>query len=40
MAGGRNVATGAPREVLTKDRLSAIWGVDAALDDSGALRVN
>jgi iron complex transport system ATP-binding protein len=40
MAGGRSAATGPPREVLTSERLSAIWGVDAALDESGALRVN
>jgi hypothetical protein len=33
-------AKGGPRDVLTKERLDAIWGVDAALDDSGALRVS
>jgi iron complex transport system ATP-binding protein len=40
MAKGRSAATGAPREVLTPDRLSEIWGVDAALDERGALHVN
>jgi iron complex transport system ATP-binding protein len=40
MAKGRSAATGAPRDVLTPDRLSEIWGVDASLDDRGALHVN
>jgi ABC-type cobalamin/Fe3+-siderophores transport system ATPase subunit len=40
MAKGRSAATGPPREMLTKERLSDIWGVDAALDERGALRVN
>ncbi len=40
MAEGRTAAIGPPREVLTPERLSEVWRVDAALDDSGALRVN
>jgi iron complex transport system ATP-binding protein len=40
MAKGRSAATGAPREVLTPDRLSEIWGVDASFDARGALHVN
>jgi iron complex transport system ATP-binding protein len=40
MAKGRSAATGAPRDVLTPARLSEIWGVDAALDERGALHVN
>ncbi|WP_028062861.1 ABC transporter ATP-binding protein [Solirubrobacter soli] len=40
MAKGRSAATGAPRDVLTPARLSEIWGVDATLDERGALHVN
>jgi iron complex transport system ATP-binding protein len=40
MAKGRSAATGTPRDVLTPDRLSEIWGVDASLDERGALHVN
>jgi iron complex transport system ATP-binding protein len=40
MAKGRSAATGTPREVLTPARLSEIWGVDASLDERGALHVN
>ncbi len=40
MAQGRSAATGTPRDVLTPDVLSEIWGVDAALDERGALHVN
>jgi iron complex transport system ATP-binding protein len=40
MAKGRSAATGAPRDVLSPDRLRDIWGVDAALDASGALHVD
>ncbi len=40
MAKGRSAATGAPRDVLTPARLSEIWGVDAVLDERGALHVN
>jgi iron complex transport system ATP-binding protein len=40
MANGRSAATGGPREVLTPEVLGTIWGVDAALDERGALHVN
>jgi iron complex transport system ATP-binding protein len=40
MADGLTAAIGPPREVLTPQRLSEVWRVDAALDDAGALRVN
>jgi iron complex transport system ATP-binding protein len=40
MADGRSAATGPPRDVLTPERLSEVWRVDAALDDRGALHVN
>ena len=40
MADGRSAATGPPRDVLTPERLSEVWRVDAALDENGALRVN
>jgi iron complex transport system ATP-binding protein len=40
MADGRSAATGPPREVLTPERLSEVWRVDAALDERGALHVN
>ena len=40
MADGRSAATGAPREVLTPERLAEVWRVDAALDERGALHVN
>jgi ABC-type cobalamin/Fe3+-siderophores transport system ATPase subunit len=40
MADGRSAAIGPPREVLTPERLSAVWHVDAALDERGALHVN
>jgi iron complex transport system ATP-binding protein len=37
MADGRSVATGAPGEVLSRERIAAVWRVDAALerDDDG-----
>jgi iron complex transport system ATP-binding protein len=40
MAAGKTHATGTPADVLTPDRLSEVWRVDAALDDRGALHVN
>ena len=40
MANGRSAATGTPKDVLTPERLREIWGVQASLDDSGALHVN
>jgi iron complex transport system ATP-binding protein len=40
MAHGRSAATGTAKDVLTPERLREIWGVQAALDDSGALHVN
>jgi len=40
MAAGKTAATGKPADVLTPERLSDVWRVDAELDDAGALRVN
>ena len=40
MADGRTAATGKPEDVLTPERLSDVWRVDASLDDRGALHVN
>jgi iron complex transport system ATP-binding protein len=40
MAAGKTHATGTPADVLTPERLSEVWRVDAALDDRGALHVN
>jgi iron complex transport system ATP-binding protein len=40
MADGRTAATGSPDEVLTPERLSEVWRVDASLDERGALHVN
>ncbi len=40
MADGRTAATGKPEVVLTPERLSDIWRVDASLDERGALHVN
>ena len=40
MADGRTAATGKPEVVLTPERLSDVWRVDASLDDRGALHVN
>ena len=40
MADGRTAATGKPDEVLTPERLSEVWRVDAELGTNGALRVN
>jgi iron complex transport system ATP-binding protein len=40
MAAGKTAATGKPADVLTPERLNDVWRVDAALDPSGALRVN
>jgi iron complex transport system ATP-binding protein len=40
MADGRSAAIGPPRLVLTPERLSEVWRVDAALDERGALHVN
>lgn len=33
VAGGRTVATGAPSEVLTPERLATVWGADARLTE-------
>ncbi len=40
MADGKTAATGKPADVLTPERLSDVWRVDAELDEHGALRVN
>ena len=44
MSRGRSVAAGAPHEVLGRERLASVWGVDAALeggdDGTTALRVD
>jgi iron complex transport system ATP-binding protein len=40
ISGGRSTAAGAPRDVLTPERLAEVWRVDAALDKRGALHVN
>jgi iron complex transport system ATP-binding protein len=44
MSNGRTVARGKPRETLTRERLSEVWGVDASLevssDDRTALHVS
>ncbi|MBJ7459007.1 MAG: ABC transporter ATP-binding protein [Thermoleophilaceae bacterium] len=44
MASGTTVASGAPREVLTRQQISEVWGVDASLevsdDERTALHVN
>ncbi|MBI2692121.1 MAG: ABC transporter ATP-binding protein [Solirubrobacterales bacterium] len=44
MSNGRTVARGEPRETLTRERLSEVWGVDASLevssDDRTALHVS
>ena len=41
LAGGRLVAAGAPREVLTPEVIGAHWGVEATcdVDDDGAVTV-
>jgi iron complex transport system ATP-binding protein len=36
MDGGRLVAAGTPAEVLSPDRLRAVYGIDAMVDLSGA----
>jgi ABC-type cobalamin/Fe3+-siderophores transport system ATPase subunit len=44
MSHGRTVATGPPRETLTRQRLEEVWGVAASLevsdDERTALHVN
>jgi hypothetical protein len=40
MADGRSAATRTPRDVLTPDRLSELWAVDASRDEPGAPHVN
>jgi iron complex transport system ATP-binding protein len=36
MAGGRLIADGPPREVLTPERIAAVFGVEAAIVDTAA----
>ena len=39
MSEGRTVAAGTPEAVLDRERLAAVWRVDAALEDTGGGRV-